>query len=166
MLIVIAVSRCTVYAHFSGSSGHDSGSEPESCYFLPHQDFTNRSMWYDSYQTRTKIYVWTCHDIETGMRNFLDIDGLISFLEEISLFMNVSFCTSFLVGSSPCMPESDCFGRYTVRGGDGNIWSMGVHSGSRVQVSVRWDAGAMAFLDTFKHIIDIWKTPQFEHLLS
>ncbi|XP_030834246.1 complement related-short precursor [Strongylocentrotus purpuratus] len=54
------------------------------------------------------------------------------------------FLTSVCVGSSPCMPESDQFGRYTVIGGGGNLWSVGVPSGSRVQASVRCDAGAMA----------------------
>nr|NP_001001477.1 complement related-short precursor [Strongylocentrotus purpuratus]AAR87483.1 complement related-short precursor [Strongylocentrotus purpuratus] len=54
------------------------------------------------------------------------------------------FLTSVCVGSSPCMPKTDRLGRYTVIGGGGNLWSMGVPSGSRIQVSVRCDAGAIA----------------------
>eukprot|EP00057_Strongylocentrotus_purpuratus_P008026 XP_011662500.1 PREDICTED: sushi, von Willebrand factor type A, EGF and pentraxin domain-containing protein 1-like [Strongylocentrotus purpuratus] len=42
------------------------------------------------------------------------------------------------------MSESDRSGRYTVRGGGGNIWLEGVPSGSRVQVSVSCNVGAIA----------------------
>ena len=42
------------------------------------------------------------------------------------------------------MPESDRFGRYKIRGGGGNILSVGIPSGSRVKVSIRCDVGATA----------------------
>ncbi|XP_030834271.1 CUB and sushi domain-containing protein 1-like [Strongylocentrotus purpuratus] len=54
------------------------------------------------------------------------------------------FLASVCVGSSPCMPESDRFGGYTVIGGSGNTSSAGVPSGSRVQVSVICNVGATA----------------------
>ncbi|XP_030834867.1 uncharacterized protein LOC586646 [Strongylocentrotus purpuratus] len=54
------------------------------------------------------------------------------------------FLTSVCVGSSPCMPETDRLGRYTVIGSGGNTSSAGIPSGSRVQVSVRCDSGAVA----------------------
>ena len=59
------------------------------------------------------------------------------------VYSSVCFISS-LVGSSPCMTESDRLGRYKIRGGGGNISSVGIPSGSRVKVSIRCDMGATA----------------------
>ncbi|XP_030834736.1 scavenger receptor cysteine-rich type 1 protein M130 [Strongylocentrotus purpuratus] len=70
-----------------------------------------------------------------GGKRFEDIVRILIYVQ--------LFLASVCVGSSPCMPESDRLGRYTVIGGSGNTSSAGVPSGSRVQVLVSCNVGAI-----------------------